>query len=118
MQSCSVAGLPSSYLGHAAQVTSEESLGFSCVVQWTKSGVKKQPKNKRAANLRSLLLACTLPQVLRQTVAYWLSGLKVRMPASVLAHTPAGSTRTTASSSAQKARIPVWLIVIGTATTV
>src|SRR6202008_3336215 len=64
------------------------------------------------------LLACTLPQVLRQTLAYWLSGLKARMPASVLAQTPAGSTRTTASSSAQKARIPVWLIVKGTVTTV
>ena len=63
-------------------------------------------------------VACTLPQVLRQTVAYWLSGLNVRMPASVVEQTPAGSTRTTASSSAQKPRRPVWLIVIGTAFTV
>ena len=45
---------------------------------------------------------------------YWLSGLKVRIPASVLEQTPAGSTRITASSSAQKARIPVWFTVIGT----
>ena len=49
---------------------------------------------------------------------YWLSGLKVRMPASELEQTPAGSTRTTASSSAQKPRMPVWLIASGTATTV
>ena len=47
--------------------------------------------------------------------SYWLSGLKARMPASVLEQTPAGSTRTTASSSAQKPRIPVWLIESGTA---
>ena len=49
---------------------------------------------------------------------YWLSGLKVRTPASVLEQAPAGSTRTTASSSAQKPRMPVWLIESGTATTV
>ena len=48
-------------------------------------------------------------------LAYWFNGLKVRMPASVLAQAPAGSTRTTASSSAQNARIPVWLTVIGVA---
>ena len=47
---------------------------------------------------------------------YWLSGLKVRTPASVLEQAPAGSTRTTASSSAQKPRMPVWLIESGTAT--
>src|SRR5215467_6799206 len=47
---------------------------------------------------------------------YWLSGLKVRIPASVLEQTPAGSTRITASSSAQKARIPVWFTVVGTPT--
>src|SRR5579862_10054237 len=82
---------------------------------WRNSG-ELGAKNEGAANLRSLLLACTLPQVLRQLVRnYWLSGLKVRTPASVLEHTPAGSTRTTPSSSAQNARIPVWLIVNGTA---
>ena len=64
-------------------------------------------------------MACTLPRnVLHQTDAYWLSGLNVRTPASVVEQTPVGSTRTTASSSAQKPRIPVWLIVIGTAFTV
>jgi hypothetical protein len=57
--------------------------------------------------------------LLRQTSAhYWLSGLKTRMPASVLEQTPTGSTRTTASSSAQKPRMPVWLIVFGTDFTV
>jgi hypothetical protein len=48
-------------------------------------------------------------------LGYWLSGLNVRMPASVAKQTPAGSTRTTASSSAQNPRRPVWLMVIGTA---
>src|SRR5215469_1377308 len=114
-QSCSLAGSPSSYVGHGAEVTRVRK---SCITAVRGRKPKRCAKSKRAANSRSLLPACTLPQVLRQTVAYWLSGLKVRMPASVLAHTPAGSTRTTASSSAQKARIPVWLIVIGTATTV
>jgi len=71
-------------------------------------------KTKGAANFRSLLQACTLPQVLAE-LNYWLSGLKVRTPASVKEHFPAGSTRTTESSSAQKPRIPVWLIVIGVA---
>src|SRR5207302_10533719 len=46
------------------------------------------------------------------------SGLKVRMPASVFEHAPAGSTRTTASSSAQKARMPVWFTVSGLPTIV
>jgi len=58
------------------------------------------------------------PQVFAGTESYWLSGLKVRTPASVLEQTPAGSTRTTASSSAQKPRMPVWLIESGTETTV
>ena len=53
-----------------------------------------------------------------QTRIYWFSGLKVWMPPSVFEHTPAGSTRTTASSSAQKARIPVWFTDSGTATIV
>jgi len=79
---------------------------------------EKQPKNKEAANSCSLLSGLSHSQALRQKVTYWLSGLKVRIPASVLEQTPAGSTRTTASSSAQKARIPVWLMVIGTPTTV
>ena len=69
---------------------------------------------KGAANLRSLLLACTLPQVLAEP-NYWLSGLNPRMPASVFEHLPAGSTRTTPSSSAQNPRIPVVLIVSGVA---
>src|SRR4051812_44420771 len=74
------------------------------------------PKKQKAANFRSLLPGLYPPPGTCQTVAdYWLSGLKVRMPASVLEQTPAGSTRTTASSSAQNARRPVWLIVIGTA---
>jgi hypothetical protein len=73
-------------------------------------------KVKGAANLRSLLpWLVSSPSILRQNVAYWLSGLNVRTPASVVEQTPAGQTRTTASSSAQKARRPVWLIVIGTA---
>src|SRR5579871_5659828 len=38
---------------------------------------------------------------------YWFSGLKVSTPASVFAQAPSGSTRTTESSSEQKARMPV-----------
>src|ERR1700721_4237903 len=76
-------------------------------------------KEKRAANFRSLLLEIGLyppPDTSpRSNRNYWLSGLKATMPASVAEHLPAGSTRTTASSSAQNARIPVWLMVIGTA---
>src|SRR3954471_22633353 len=51
----------------------------------------------------------------RQSSTYWLSGLNVWMPPSVAEQTPAGSTRTTASSSAQNARIPGWLTVRGLA---
>ena len=50
-----------------------------------------------------------------QTACYWFSGLRVRTPASVLEQAPAGSTRTTASSSAQKPRMPLWLIESGVA---
>jgi hypothetical protein len=49
----------------------------------------------------------------RSNLHYWLSGLNTRMPASVLEQAPAGSTRTTASSSAQNARMPVWFTVLG-----
>jgi hypothetical protein len=55
---------------------------------------------------------------IRQIETYWLSGLKVRIVASAAEQAPAGSTRTTASSSAQNARMPVWLIDSGIATTV
>ena len=49
---------------------------------------------------------------------YWFSGLNVSTPASVFEQAPSGSTRKTESFSAQNARIPVWLTVIGTARTV
>jgi hypothetical protein len=74
------------------------------------------PKVKGAANLRSLLLACTLPGVLRQIkLAYWLSGRRAWQAASLATAAPVGCTRTTASSKEQKARIPVWFRVIGVA---
>jgi hypothetical protein len=83
----------------------------------TVEGWKNKAKNKRAANLRSLLLAGTLPQVLRQnqTKAYWLSGRRAWQAGSPAIAAPVGCTRTTASSKAQKLRIPVWFNVIGTA---
>jgi hypothetical protein len=63
-------------------------------------------------------LAALFPRLVSAEAGYWLRGLNVRTPASVTEQTPAGSTRTTASSSAQNPRRPVWLIVIGTAATV
>ena len=63
-------------------------------------------------------LAALFPRLTLAEAGYWLRGLNVRTPASVTEQTPAGSTRTTASSSAQNPRRPVWLIVIGTAATV
>ena len=82
------------------------------------AGQKNRDKRKERRTFvrRSRLYS---PRVLAESNPnYWLSGLKTRMPASVREQTPAGSTRTTASSSAQKPRIPVWLMVFGTAFTV
>ena len=75
------------------------------------------PKNERAANLRSLLLACTLPRryianVQAHLLVEWQECLTV---ATDVAPTPAGSTRTTASANEQNARIPVWFRVTGLA---
>ena len=77
-------------------------------------------KKQRAASVNSLprWLIPSPRYSPKSNVSYWLSGLKVRTPASVLEQAPAGSTRTTASSSAQKPRMPVWLIESGTALTV
>jgi len=80
-----------------------------------RAGCDAPKKTEGAANLRSLLRGLYPPPGTCQTYAYWLSGLNTRMPASVFEQAPKGSTRTTPSSSAQKPRIPVWLIVIGTA---
>src|SRR5580700_3554779 len=46
---------------------------------------------------------------------YWFKGLKPRIAPSAAEQTPAGSTRITASSSAQKPRIPVWFTESGIA---
>ena len=66
---------------------------------------------------------CTLPRrhfalKLETVFRYWLRALKVKIPASVLEHTPAGSTRTIPSCSAQKALTPVLLRINGAAKTV
>src|SRR5262249_53208118 len=79
-----------------------------------RAGCDAPQKTEGAANLRSLLRGLYPPPGTCQNDAYWLSGLNTRMPASVFEQAPKGSTRTTPSSSAQKPRIPVWLIVIGT----
>jgi hypothetical protein len=71
---------------------------------------------KKGSERKSSLphLARALPRHLpRSNLHYWLSGLNTRMPASVFEQAPAGSTRTTASSSAQNARMPVWFTVLG-----
>jgi len=56
------------------------------------------------SNERSLPAPCLLSPGTWPILAYWLSGLNVRMPASVAEQTPAESTRTPASSSAQNPR--------------
>ena len=66
-------------------------------------------KNKKGSE-REARCPCGVypPQVFaRIKPRYWLSGLKVRTPASVEEQTPAGSARTTPSSSAQKPLMPV-----------
>src|ERR1700756_1954539 len=80
-------------------------------------GGRRATRNLGHKRTRAASRACC-PLYALAAGGYWLSGLNVRMPASVVEQTPAGSTRTTASSSAQKPRRPVWLIVIGTAFTV
>ena len=85
-------------------------------VPWVKPKLS-QTKTKGSERELAALWRIPSPGYLPD-LSYWLSGLKVRTPASVLEQTPAGSTRTTASSSAQKPRMPVWLIDSGTATTV
>jgi len=77
------------------------------------------PKTKGSELEARCPLAYTLPRGTRQNqpLPYWFSGLKVRMVASAVEQAPAGSTRTTASSSAQKPRMPVWLTESGMAFT-
>ena len=92
------------------------------VLKVLKTGMKlqdvgSQEKTKGSERELAAFLAYTLPQVFAR-LNYWFNGLKVRMVASAFEQAPAGSTRTTASSSAQNARIPVWLIESGIATTV
>ena len=73
-------------------------------------------KNKgQRACARRPSKACALPGHWPESNDYWFNGLKTRIAASAVEQAPAGSTRTTASSSAQKPRIPVWLIDSGTA---
>ena len=70
-------------------------------------------KNKRSSEPMSLL-----PWDLRFSdckLRSLFSGLKVRIVASAFEHALAKLTRTTASSSAQKALMPVWLMDKGTA---
>ena len=92
---------------------------FSCVLDrlFVEKPAACSIKKQRAASVNSLppWLIPSPRYSPKSNVSYWLSGLKVRMPASVLEQAPAGSTRTTASSSAQKPRMPVWLIASGTA---
>ena len=78
------------------------------------------PKKQKSSELSlAALWLIPSPSTSPKSAAnYWFSGLKVRIVASEVEQTPAGSTRTTASSSAQNARIPVWLMVSGTPTTV
>jgi hypothetical protein len=92
--------------------------GRSHVAGSGERGAAKQRQKQKSSELAfAAPLACTLPQVLCQLIRYWLRGLNVRTAASVVPHLPPGSTRTTASSSAQKARIPVWFTVSGAALT-
>jgi len=53
------------------------------------------------------------PEYFAKLKAYWLSGRNAWQVATVVAPAPAGSTRTTASSNEQKARMPVWFSVTG-----
>ena len=86
-----------------------------------RSRIMQQKQRKKQKSSELVLAAPGLYAPLStspQSKDYWFSGLKVRTVASEVEQTPAGSTRTTASSSAQKARMPVWLMVKGTPTTV
>jgi hypothetical protein len=76
----------------------------------------KRAKSKRSSELAFAAPGLYPPPGTSPTqLNYWFRGLNATMPVSVLEQAPAGSTRTTASSSAQNARIPVWLMVIGEA---
>jgi hypothetical protein len=90
--------------------------GVACLKTRPDTNLLGRKKQKGSERELAASMAYTLPQVFAK-LNYWFNGLKVRMVASAVEQAPAGSTRTTASSSAQNARIPVWLIDNGIACT-